>query len=250
MTRPATFFVAVVFGVSLLAASAMADIVLWPVADEAWHPITVGGSPLTDPLGDVSPSWTDVVGSDTYAAGYWYLADGGTPDKGDDELLFRMRLDDYKANPQVVWQFLLDTDADGDIDWSLQVDLSGSEQVELVEATVGGPTFGDLDFSATPAWMNATAGYTRFTDTATGDGSDLGGDGYDVFLDVGISWADFATATGMEMGDPFAIAIATSTSHSGSNKDIPMDGGGDTPVVQYDDQVGAEYGGQPVRDDQ
>ncbi len=54
--------------------------------------------------------------------------------------MFRIRLDgDPSRGGQFVRTALLDTDTDPDVDWAFQLDLSGDNQVELVQALSGGP---------------------------------------------------------------------------------------------------------------
>jgi hypothetical protein len=214
----------------VVAAPANGGLIHWPVADGLWHPLMVGGAVYTDDAGDVSPKCVDVVGTAAAPAGLWFLYDGGTSDQADDELMFRLRLSqgatnghDYPGNlGHYVWQVIFDVDGDDLIDWSLQVDNSGDNEVELLQAIVGGPTFGDVVLSSTQTWSGSLTDHSRLVDP-TGDGQHVGSGTDDAFLDFGIGWADFSAATGLEQDDMFSVGLATSTSHSTNNKDNPPD---------------------------
>ena len=105
--------------------------------------------------GGMHPDTTDVVGNASYAAGFVAY------DDRNGNMLFRMRLDrDPGNNLQSVWQILIDSDSDSDVDWVLQLDESGDNQVELVAATTGGSTFDDVVLSSTVTWSGATATYS------------------------------------------------------------------------------------------
>ncbi len=155
---------------------ARADIANWPVDDSNWNAITLGGAFYSDPVGDINPDWLDIVGdTTTFGAGYWAFSDAGTPaDKTDDEIMWRIRLEEWKTNPNVVWQVFMDVDGDDLIDYSVQVDESGGNVVELVAATTGGTTWGDVSLDTTALWSDTISGFSRVT-TPTGDGSAFGG---------------------------------------------------------------------------
>jgi hypothetical protein len=212
-----------VLATTLVAGDAGADIQNWPLADSDWRAIMAGGGFYADPVGDINPDWLDIVGDTTvFSAGYWAYADAGTPgDQTDDEIMWRIRLEEDKSNPNVVWQVFMDTDGDDAIDYSMQVDFSGSNVVELVAATVGGTTFGDVTLDATGAWSGSLAGFSRFV-TPTGDGSGFGGGGPDTFLDFGMPWLTFSSITGVTGSVPVRFGLSSSASHVGLNKDLPF----------------------------
>jgi len=142
---------------------------VWPGSDTAWNPVMVGtdvyvdalansgfdnyGTPPQSPLDIVGG--TDPEGGGVFAAGFWQSTV--------DDLMFRMRLDgDPGQGGQFVWTALLDTDLDSDVDWALQLDLSGDNRVELVQALSGGPGNG-WDVTLSPTGVGFDYGtYSRF----------------------------------------------------------------------------------------
>jgi hypothetical protein len=218
--------------VSLAGAGAVrADILFWPASDGDWNPMLSGGSFYSDPVGDINPDWLDVVGDSSFASGYWAFSDAGTGgDSSDDELMFRIRLEEAPNNANVVWQVFMDVDLDGLVDFSLQVDESGDNAVELVPALVGGTTFSEVSLDTVAPWSGSIAGFSRFV-VPTGDGSTFGGGGDDAFLDLGIPWDDFSALTGASGSDPIRFGLSSSASHSLINKDLPFSLSGSDPVA-------------------
>ena len=143
----------------------------WPALDTDWNPVLVGGNVYLDALANSGsdnfdtppPEPIDIVGGidqsgrGPFAAGFWA--------QNAAELMFRMRVDnDPSRGGQFVWTTLLNTDADSDVDWAVQLDLSGDNQVELVQALSGGP---DTNWEVTLAGPPHTIGfdegdYSRF----------------------------------------------------------------------------------------
>jgi hypothetical protein len=171
------------------------------------------------------------VGSSTVPGLLWSYADNTTPDRSDDELMFRIRVgkgaQNSRAYPgnlgQYVWQIFIDSGGfAGSIEWSLQLDNSGNGRVGLVELTTGGPTYADLVFSTSPAWTGSLEGFSRLVDP-TGDGIHIGDGPADAFVDFGIPWADFAGAVGLPLHGSFRLGLSSSTSHVTTNKDFPGD---------------------------
>jgi len=119
---------------------------------------------------------------------------------------------------QSVWQILIDSDTDSGVDWVLQLDENSANQVELVAATTGGATFDDVVLSSTATWSGATATYSNIQNTSDGN---TFGSRTDVFLDIAIPFSAFNSATGLETTDAFRVAITTSTTHTGINKEFP-----------------------------
>ncbi len=211
---------------------ARADIANWPVDDSNWNAITLGGAFYSDPVGDINPDWLDIVGdTTTFGAGYWAFSDAGTPaDKTDDEIMWRIRLEEWKTNPNVVWQVFMDVDGDDLIDYSVQVDESGGNVVELVAATTGGTTWGDVSLDTTALWSDTISGFSRVT-IPTGDGSAFGGGGDDAFLDFGMPWLAFTSLTGVTGSTPIRFGLSTSASHVAINKDLPLSASASDPVA-------------------
>ena len=208
--------------------------IVWPTSELEWKALTTnnGTSLYQDPAGDSSPSSSDIVGNSTYAAAFWFYQNNGTSSINDDQLLFRIRIEDQPNNPQGTWQIIFNTDSDDGIDFALEYDASGSPDIiELVTTIDEGPTLGDVTFDTmTPPWSStAISDFTRWINP-TGDGSDLGGDGGDAFLDLGIPWTDFSTVTGIAIDQPFQVG-ATSGTPNQINKDIPLGETTSSPVT-------------------
>jgi hypothetical protein len=206
--------------IGILAGPAHAALV-WPSSTD-WNAIQVNGGNLTDPAGP-TPDTIDIRGDSTYAAGYW------AHDGVNGYIFFRMRLDEKPSSLTSVWQFLLDTDSDSGIDWIVQLDESGDNRVELVATATEGSTFKDVTLSSTVSWNGATSTYAKFTDP-TGDGSSFDGDN-DTFLDLAVPWSSFSSATGLSTSSSFRIALSSSTTHSGINKDFPLGLGSGSSVA-------------------
>lgn len=221
----------------------------WPSLDSDWSTVMMGGSPYVDartndpwdnrgtpPQGPVDiVGGIDQSGNGPFGAGFWaYNAN---------DLMFRMRVDtDPSVGGQFVWTALLNTDADSDVDWAVQLDLSGDNQVELVQAISGGPSNGwDITLAGTPHSIGFDAAtYSRFVNASgTLDppytGSQFHGPGPandDWFVDIAIPLATFTAASGWQPGDPLGIAFSTSSTHTLDNKDRPdYRGWGDVPAV-------------------
>jgi hypothetical protein len=172
-----------------------------------------------DIVGGIDPG-----GDGPFAAGFWAVSAT--------DLMFRIRVDgDPSQAGQFVWTALLNTDADSDVDWALQLDLNGDNQVELVQALSGGP---DTNWEVTLAGPPHTIGfdkdvYSRFSNASgTLDppytGSHFHGPGPvddDYFVDIAMPLATFSALTGWNSGDPLGIAFSTSASHISDNKDRP-----------------------------
>jgi uncharacterized repeat protein (TIGR01451 family) len=206
----------------------VAEAVAWPATDADWVALTSDGTPYSEPQGEpgVGQDFLDIVGDATYPAAYWY-SDGTN-------LMFRIRVDAMPPEDveSGVWQILFDFDGDAYVDWSLQLDEHVHEEVELVEAIIGGPKFksgtpgpGDaIELSETQVWPadGPTVDPTYWRWSVAGDGSSFGGDA-DAFLDMAIPWTALTSATGVESGDPFGVAITTSASREVTNQDTPAD---------------------------
>jgi len=220
----------------------------WPGADSLWDPVLVGGSLYVDAQADSGsdyyatkpPKPMDIVGGfdpqgdGSFAAGFWSL--------GATDLMFRMRVDgDPSQSGQFVWTALLNTDADSDVDWALQLDLSGDNQVELVAALSGGPDNGWEVILASPPH---TIGYdetlySRFSNASSPLDPPFTGSHFhgpepmddDYFVDLAIPLADFTALTGWDPGDPLGIAFSTSASHITDNKDRPDYAGWNGPAI-------------------
>jgi hypothetical protein len=223
----------------------------WPAADYLWSPVMVDGNLYVDAQADAGDYYagkpsqamdivggTDPQGDGPFAAGFWVL--------GPTDLMFRIRVDgDPGQSRHVVWSALLNTDADSDVDWVLQLDLSTDDQVELVEAVSGGPDNGwDITLANPPHVIGYDRTlYSRFSN-ASGPlyppftGSHFHGSSpadADYFVDLAIPLADFITLTGWNPGDPLGIAFSTSAPHLTTSQDRPDYSGWDVPTTPVPD---------------
>lgn len=179
-----------------------------------WVPIIVGGNLYNDPT-DQNPGSVDLLGDSTHAAGFWQLDEGNS-------LSFRLRVSDLPNNPQSVWQILLNTDDNNsNVEWILQLNHSGSSDAVLLTqttSTAGDLFLSDIDTLSTNHWAGTVGGFSQMTLA----GTDLDGAKADAFIDFGIPWADFERITGLTSVDELEVAVTTSTTHSGVNKDAPL----------------------------
>lgn len=211
----------------------------WPGLDSGWDTVTIGGGMYVDArTGDPGDNFdtppqgpVDIVGgidqsaNGPFAAGFWA--------QSAEDLMFRMRVDtDPGVGGQFVWTTLFNTDADSDVDWALQLDLSGDNQVELVQAISGGPANGwDITLAGAPHTIAFDENvYSRFVNASAGaldppyTGSQFHGPGPetdDWFVDIAVPLATFTATTGWNPGDPLGIAFSTSSTHTLANKDRP-----------------------------
>lgn len=221
----------------------------WPGLDSDWSIVTMGGATYVDartndawdnrgtpPQGPVDiVGGIDQSGNGPFGAGFWA--------QNANDLMFRMRVDtDPSVGGQFVWSALLNLDADSDVDWAVQLDLSGDNQVELVQAISGGPANGwDVTLAAAPHSVGFDAAtYSRFVNASGAlnppyTGSQFHGPGPendDWFVDIAIPLATFTASTGWKPGEPLGVAFSTSSTHTLDNKDRPdYEGWGSTPAV-------------------
>ena len=220
---------------------------IWPTV---WSPVYGSGGGLyadgthqpptfTDPnySAPPNPEYTDIVGgldstlAGPFAGGFWAM-DAAT-------IYFRIRVDNApSANPQTVWQVLLNTDGDDYLDWAIQLDLSSDNAVELAEnvaVLAGGPSDDwagvDLDAASQVSAGTPATDFYRFVNATIETGSkfhtSLGDD--DFFIDIAYPKSTFETATGLAFSDTFGVAFSTSASHTVINKDLPDTGWGAIP---------------------
>lgn len=172
----------------------------------------------------------------TNSSGYYYYASdsmaNSSGDIVDDSLMFRMRVGGYKANPQTVWQFLIDTDGDSsNVEWIMQLDLSGANSVYLAKKATGGPTLSDIAVASNVwsaaetdtfvSWQNLADDKLPANPANTDYNKNKGGD---VFLDFAMPWSAFTNATGASNPGSVRVVLTTSATHSGVNKDAPLGG--------------------------
>jgi hypothetical protein len=198
---------------------APADIV-WPAADTDWTALTIGTDNYFDDLGDQNPSSVDLIGTtDSFSAGYWALVENGHISGGttNDAFMFRMRVGGESGN--YVWQTHLDTDGNAsNVEWIFQLVQSGNpgdQGVELIQTAVGGTTLADIDTgSNTASWLGELNLYSRW--------SAVPGGGTDFYVDFAIPWSTLTNITGVTEVNDIRAVLSTSTTHSGINKDAPL----------------------------
>jgi hypothetical protein len=136
----------------------------------------------------------------------------------DDIFMFRMRVGGESG--RYVWQAHLETDGNAnDVEYILQLVQSGNpsdQGVELVKTSVGGPTLDDTEVEkkATAERLGDPSLYSRWTPVA--------GSATDYFVDIAIPWQILANKTGVAKLEDIRAVLATSSTHSGINKDAPI----------------------------
>jgi hypothetical protein len=84
---------------------------------------------------------------------------------------------------------------------------------------------GSITTATTNHWEGTTTGYSQITLA----GTDLDGKKDDAFIDIGVPWQEFSRLTGATAFDHLRVAVTTSTTHTGVNKDAPL--GTDGPAL-------------------
>jgi len=190
--------------------------VAWP-ADSAWIPLTHNGTNYWDVPNDYSPAQVDIVGGidpggTNYTAGFWF--NDGT------NLMFRMRCDDFNvASHNYVWQIMMETTGDSNLDFSLQADHKSDNRVEFH------PVTGTTDFSqpvvnsvdiATLLWSGDLAVYHDHGLLAPS----VFNNNADYFMEIAMPLTNFFT--NVPLGTNLVhIVLATSADHNQLNKDRP-----------------------------
>ncbi|GMK37253.1 hypothetical protein PCCS19_03060 [Paenibacillus sp. CCS19] len=183
-------------------------------------PVTLNGAPVSDPVRDVSPDQTDIVGSSAFPAAY-YGYDGTN-------IYFRIRLN---ADPRFktgftnfAWGVLFDTDGNSSTyEWVLAVNgLNNS--VDLIQNTAKIPnSFNDqaegTDGKGTPNFTQPIVNYDIARAALTGDGSAFGG-GTNYFLDFFIPRATLFPLLGITDQTVLRFLFFTSTNNNNFNKDF------------------------------
>ncbi|PWW04865.1 carboxypeptidase family protein [Paenibacillus cellulosilyticus] len=198
-------------------------------------PVRLSGAPVTDPVRDVSPDETDIVGSTAFPAAY-YGYDGTN-------IYFRIRLN---ADPRFktgfrnfAWGVLFDTDGvPATYEWVLAVNgLNNS--VDLIQNTVKVPdSFNDqaegTDGRGNPNFTQPIVNYDIARAAPTGDGSAFGG-GTNYFLDFFVPKATLFPLLGITEQSSLRFLFFTSTNNNNFNKDFI--GTGQTLSSAFSDPV-------------
>ncbi len=203
---------------------------IWPTLNDDWVAVTInkGAGYYGDISQDESPTSVDMVGNDTTPMLFWHYQDNGTVDQSDDQIQFRLRIDDEANNPQYAWQIVFDTDTDAGIDYVLELDYSGNpDKICFTSTIIGGEgideTIADVTFdTGNPIWTTENViAYSRFI--TTGDGINLGKAGSeDFYVDIAMDWNTFSTATNIGLTDTFRFGASTSATDQSINKDVPQ----------------------------
>ncbi|MEN7973119.1 MAG: hypothetical protein ABFR47_04720 [Verrucomicrobiota bacterium] len=193
-----------------------ADVVAWP-ADGDWIPLYSEGALYSDIPGDIGNNGhehLDIVGDATNSAAYMlYREDAPTSSGGtENQLLFRIRLDDDKNKMSGAYQIFFETDGDSSVEWVLQLTTSDLDSSGILEfgAASGtnrnGVTFGSVN------WTGSYSEYVHWEGTPTADGSQFDGNP-DYYLDIAVPWDVFSASSGISStNDPFRILITSSQS--------------------------------------
>lgn len=250
MTRTTTVLITIaLLGLTLAVSGAAQADIIW--GNAVWQVYTVGGAPYTDPLGDIAPATSDLVGDAARPSLYWCLDSLGTPAEADDTIMFRMRVDELPGLNTGTFQIFFNTDADANADWVLQQDRGNDADVEFQQALPGGPTWGDVNvpIAGNPdnnpyEWTGTLTGWSRSLTVASEvPGYTAFSGANDYFIDFGMPWASFSTYTGIaNQSVPFSFAATSSTQHNNINKDLPQLQGFGDPVTFGDDTVVPEPG--------
>ena len=216
-----------------LAMSASAAVTSWPIAAD-WDPILFNGGYYYDDAHDVlnngaDDNMLDIVGdATTYPAAFMLKRTEGT----EEQLLFRIRLDDFKkTNKTKAWQILLDTDGVAGFDFALEVSakLNNNQTTQwLVAPTVrfaaiaANGTSTDLQMASTNIWT-ATSGddYANWAGAA----SSAINSSTDHFIDLAMPASEFWAATGLATNQPFGVAASSSQTPGQLDGDVGIQTG-------------------------
>lgn len=219
-------------------ASPIHAVPLFPSSLLDWTVITVGGSNYVDVETDnvdaqayaaPLPDYYDLVGAAGFSNATAYTA------QDDENLMFRIRVDDQPSSVNSVYAVLINSDGDDFVDYILQLDDASDERVEIVQTSTdygpsSSPTWGGLGDLQNVAGSQVTVGAVGTWSQYVLANTSLGGDG-DYFVDIAISWSDFAAMTSLTGSDQFSVAFATSSQHINLNKDKPDGGWSDLLTV-------------------
>ncbi|CAH1223706.1 hypothetical protein PAECIP111893_05031 [Paenibacillus plantiphilus] len=185
-------------------------------------PVLLNGSPITDPVKDVSPDETDIVGSSQFPAVY-YAYDGTN-------IYFRMRLN---ADPRFktafknfIWGVLIDTDGNSSTyEWALTVNGKRTGLNLIRNPNPGTNSFSgnssnddDSDDITGTTVSRPIVNFDLARAKPTEDGSSFGGD-TDYFLDFFIDKATLFAQLMITDQTPLRFIFFTSTNSNKFNKD-------------------------------
>ncbi|MEF7438051.1 carboxypeptidase regulatory-like domain-containing protein [Paenibacillus lautus] len=183
-------------------------------------PVTMGGMPAVDPVRDVSPDETDIVGNTQFPAAY-YAYDGTN-------VYFRMRLN---ADPRFktgftnfAWGVLFNTDGnESTYEWELVVN-GLDNRLDLIRNTSSIPnSFNDqaegIDGRGTPNFSIPIINFDIVRVQGTADGSQLG-NSTNYFLDILIPAPTLFSTLGITDQTQLRLLFFTATNNNNLNKDF------------------------------
>jgi hypothetical protein len=199
-----------------IAATAVADVLNWPT--NGWAPLYGQSSLYSDIPNDTGNSgheYLDYVGDTNHAAAFFSYRLAVDSGEADDQLLFRVRLDDKKQKMPGAYQVFFETDYNASVDWVLQVSTDDLDTDGIIEfGSASGTNRSGVAFGAV-VWASnfvGSVGYVNWTGAATGDGSMFNGN-IDYFLEFGMPWDVFTNHTGVtSTNDPLRLLITSSQS--------------------------------------
>jgi uncharacterized surface anchored protein len=188
--------------------------------DNQYVPVPLDGVPITDPLGDVSPEETDIVGNSTFPAAY-YAYDGVN-------VYFRMRLN---SDPRFkngfrnfAWGVLFDTDGiPSTYEWVLTVN-GLNNTLDLAQNTAKIPnSFNDQaegqDGRGTPNYSVPIINFGVARAKIAEDGSKIDGTD-DYFIDFLIPVPVLFPLLGITAASSLRLFFFTATNANNYNKDF------------------------------
>ncbi|MEY9091683.1 carboxypeptidase regulatory-like domain-containing protein [Paenibacillus sp. RC84] len=194
-------------------------------SDSQFFPVTLNGVPVGDPVSDVSPASTDIVGNAQFPAAYVSY--------DTIYVYFRLRLNgDPRAKTgfdNFAWGVLFNTDNNpATYEWVLAVNGQNAS-IDLIENKIKVPnTFNDpaegIDGKGTPAYTRPIINFDLARVKPTGDGSRFGGN-ENYFLDFFIPASVLFGALGITSQTPLQFIFFSSANNNNFNKDFLIPAG-------------------------
>ncbi|MBK1792360.1 hypothetical protein [Persicirhabdus sediminis] len=216
---------------SLLGIQLSPAAIVWPSSDDGWIAVTDSNGDYYGDPDDINPASLNMIGDEDTPMLFWQYQHMDSAEMEDDQIIFRLRVEDIAKNPQFTWQILFNTKSETGIDFVLELNLSGSSDgIYLAQTLTDGPNFDDVTFDTSTPIEGQEGGYLWFTTVVLDEGEPgyedysrfvATGDG-NYFVDIGMSWDAFSTATGLSLTDEFSIGASTSATHTSINKDVPL----------------------------
>ena len=187
----------------------------WPALDE-WTPVLSGDGYMWDPPGDTGNEgheYLDIVGDQTnFPAAYMnFRYATNTTTEAEDQLLFRIRVDDRKNNNMIgAYQIFFETTFDSGVDYYIQLagEIDDGNQADAVVTFGAAAGYSPSGVQFTNViWSGNFADYGGF---GANDGSQIGGE-LDYFIDLVMPLSVFTDYTGIHStNDAFRVLVSTS----------------------------------------